>query len=106
MTPEEMLRRMCLRHGLPPDYAVKLIPVVRRAMESPEEVRERILAMVEGNIRQHAADRRDVPAEARDPDDAVLIAVARLMHHWTPSESALDPEQGFGDLDLTGLENP
>jgi hypothetical protein len=104
--PEDLLRRMCLRHGLSPDYAIKLIPVVRRAMESPEEVRERILAMVEGNIAQHAADRDETPAEARDPDDAVLLAVARLMHHWTPSDTALDPETGFGGLDLTGLENP
>ncbi|HEV8111217.1 MAG TPA: hypothetical protein VGR31_00425 [Planctomycetota bacterium] len=98
--PEALLRKMCLQHGLPPDYAIKLIPVVRRAMESPDEIRERILAMVEGNLAQHAADRVLTPPEAKDPDDAVLLAVARLMHHWTPSESALDPDSGFGGLDL------
>ena len=99
-TPEELLRRMCLHHRLPPDYAIRLIPVVRRLMSSPEEIRERILAMVEGNLAQHAADRVLTPPEAKDPDDAVLLAVARLMHHWTPSESALDPDSGFGGLDL------
>jgi hypothetical protein len=98
--PEELLRAMCLRHGLPPDYAIRLIPVVRRAMCSPEEIRERILAMVDGNLAQHAADRTQEPPEARDPDDAVLLAVARLMHHWTPSANALDPEGGIGDFDL------
>jgi hypothetical protein len=102
-TPEELLRKMCLRHGLPEDYAIQLIPVVRRAMQSPEEVRERILAMVDGNLAQHAADRATVPVPARDPEDAVLLAVARLMHHWTPSEGALDPETGLGGLDFTGL---
>ena len=99
-TPEELLRRMCLHHGLPPDYAIRLIPVVRRAMSSPEEIRERILAMVDGNLAQHAADRTQAPIEARDPDDAVLLAVARLMHHWTPSDNALDPQTGLGELDL------
>lgn len=101
--PEELLRRMCLRHGLPPDYAIRLIPVVRRAMSSPEEIRERILAMVDGNLAQHAADRTLEPPAAHDPDDAVLLAVARLMHHWTPSANSLDPEGGFGDLDLREL---
>jgi len=106
MTPEEMLRRMCVRHGLPPDYATKLVPVVRRAMESPEEVRERILAMVEGNLAQHAADLDEPPALSSDPDDAVLLAVARLMHHWTPSENALDPKTGLDGFDITGLQTP
>jgi hypothetical protein len=101
--PEDLLRKMCLRHGLPPDYAIKFIPVVRRAMESPDEIRERILAMVDGNLAQHAADRITVPVPARDPEDAVLLAVARLMHHWTPSDNALDPESGFGGLDFTGF---
>lgn len=99
-TPEELLRTMCLRHGLPPDYGIRLIPVVRRAMSSPDEIRERILAMVDGNLAQHAADRTLAPPEARDPDDAVLLAVARLMHHWTPSENALDPNGGLGDVDM------
>lgn len=106
MTPEELLRDMCVRHGLPPDYGMKLIPVVRRAMEAPEEVRARILAMVEGNLRQHAADRGEHEEAGRDPDEAVLVAVARLMHHWKPSESILDLEQGFGGIDVSGLENP
>jgi hypothetical protein len=104
-TPEDLLRQMCLRHGLPADYAIRLIPVVRRAMSSPEEIRERILAMVDGNLAQHAADRTQEPPEARDPDDAVLLAVARLMHHWTPSETGLNPEGGLGSLDLGGLGN-
>ena len=104
-TPEDLLRRMCLRHGLPPDYAIRLIPVVKRAMSSPEEIRERILAMVDGNLAQHAADRSQEPPEARDPDDAVLLAVAKLMHHWTPSDHALDPEGGLGGLDFRELGN-
>jgi hypothetical protein len=106
MTPEEMLRRMCVRHGLPPDYATKLVPVVRRAMESPDEVRERILAMVEGNLAQHAADLDEPPPLTNDPDDAVLLAVARLMHHWTPSDKALDPKSGLDGFDITGLQSP
>lgn len=106
MTPEEMLRKMCVRHGLPPDYATKLVPVVRRAMDSPDEVRERILAMVDGNLAQHAADIDEPPELSNDPDDAVLLAIARLMHHWTPSESALDPETGFNGIDITGLQSP
>jgi hypothetical protein len=41
-----------------------------------------------------------------DPDEAVLMAVARLMHHWSPSDAASDPESGISGFDITGLENP
>jgi len=106
MTPDEMLREMCRRHGLPPDYAVRLIPLVRRAMDSPEEVRRKILAMVDGNLAQHAADLEERSEAEHDPEEGVLVAVARLMHHWTPSETVLDLPAGFGEIDITGLENP
>ena len=91
MTPENLLRSMCERHGLPADYGERLIPLVRRAMAAPDEVRDRILALVDGNLAQHAAkDGNPGPLPAPDPDKEVLLAVARVLHNWTPAEPMLD----------------
>ena len=91
MTPENLLRSMCERHGLPADYGERLIPLVRRAMAAPDEVRDRILALVDGNLAQHAAkDGNPCPVPTPDPDTEELHAVARVLHNWTPAEPRLD----------------
>jgi hypothetical protein len=71
-----------------------LIPLVRRAMEAPDEVRERILTLVEGNLVQRARGEDGDAKLARDLDHEVLIAVAKVLHNWSPSEPMLDLGSG------------
>lgn len=94
MTPENWLRSVCERHGLPASYGLRLIPLVRRAMEAPDEVRERILALVEGNLVQRARGESGDPTLMRDLDHEVLLAVAKVLHNWSPSEPMLDLGSG------------
>ncbi len=104
MTPENLLRSMCERHGLPAEYGARLIPLVRRAMESPDEVKQRILALVEGNLAQCARGDDGGATLWRDLDHEVLLAVARVLHDWSPSEPLLDLGPNLGGI--TGLGTP
>lgn len=90
MTPEELLREMCLRHGLPTHYGDQLIPVVRRALDAPSALRKRILTLVESNLARKAEGTLDNSKLWQDLDNSVLAAVARVLHDWTPSSSVLD----------------
>lgn len=94
MDPLRLLRKMCLRHGLPDSEAQRLVPLVQRALDSPESVRDRILGMVETNLALRAgvppAQARSHEALFRDLDDEVLHSVARVLHSWSPSGKVLD----------------
>jgi len=90
MTPEELLREMCLRHGLPTHYGDQLIPVVRRALDAPSALRKRILTLVESNLARKAEGTLDNSKLWQDLDNSVLAAVARVLHDWAPSSSVLD----------------
>ncbi|MFO1010816.1 MAG: hypothetical protein U1F29_12200 [Planctomycetota bacterium] len=104
MNAENLLRAMCERHGLPPDYGARLLPLVRRALQAPEDVRDRILRLVDGNLKSCAEGRVDPEKLWRDLDGEVLIAVARVLHNWTPSEPMLDLGTHLGGLGgLKGL---
>ena len=109
MTPENLLRSMCERHGLPADYGRRLLPLVRKAMEAPDEVRERILALVDGNLANRAQGGAEgeahVDAHLEGSDHEVLIAVARVLHDWTPSEPMLDLGSTLGGLGAQGPES-
>jgi hypothetical protein len=104
MTPENLLRSMCERHGLPADYGRRLLPLVRKAMEAPDEVRERILALVDGNLANRAQGSAEVEAHLEGSDQEVLVAVARVLHDWTPSEPMLDLGSTLGGLGAQGPE--
>jgi hypothetical protein len=103
MTPENLLRSMCERHGLPADYGQRLLPLVRRAMEAPDEVRERILALVDGNLANRAQGEPPKDDAARGPDEDILLAVARVLHGWSPSEPLFDLGTSLGGL---GAQDP
>jgi hypothetical protein len=138
MTPENLLRAMCERHGLPLEYGRRLLPLVRRAMEAPDEVRERILALVDGNLANRVGDgeqgtdpfvaeRERSPASGgaplaaspdgadvdaaldpvrRDADHDILIAVARVLHGWSPSASMSDFGTSLGGLGAAQSDEP
>ena len=115
MTPENLLRSMCERHGLPADYGQRLLPLVRRAMEAPDEVRDRILALVDGNLANRSeSSEADVEEEfakneqleaAREADTDILIAVARVLHDWSPSEPTFDLGPNLGGCGSQGTES-
>lgn len=104
MTPENLLRSMCERHGLPAEYGQRLLPLVRRAMEAPDEVRERLLALVDGNLATRAQGEPDGAPSERDVDHDVLVAVARVLHAWSPSEPMSDLGSSLGGLGTQGPE--
>lgn len=90
MTPETLLHAMCKRHGLSVENGRSLLPLVKKALSSPLELRNRILFLVDGSLAERA---RSVDSEKSlwtQLDDDVLKAVARVMHSWTPSSEVLD----------------
>ncbi|HPF13132.1 MAG: hypothetical protein H6830_11945 [Planctomycetes bacterium] len=101
MDPERLLKRMCDRHRLPFQPAHPLLPLIERALISPDPIRDRILALVDRNLaRQNAGDSpgSTLSAVERDLDEEVLISVARVLHRWKGGGRPQD----FGQ-DLPGL---
>jgi hypothetical protein len=91
MNPEQLLRSMCARLGLPFRHGTRLLPLVERAVRSPEEVRERLLSLVEANLAHTAEkDKKDGHSLKGKLDDEVLSAVARVLHAWSPSRLMMD----------------
>jgi len=90
MDPERLLRRICERHGLPAKAGRRLIPLVRKALESPPRVRDRILSLVERNLARDGSGEGSVDALIRDLDQEVLVSVAKVLHGWTPSPRVLE----------------
>jgi hypothetical protein len=94
MTPESTLRALCERHQVPYSVGERLLPLVRSALEAPEPTRERLLALVERNLQQRAPD----------ADREVLLAVARVLHDWSPSDPLLDLGGNQGRLSFPNPE--
>jgi len=91
MEARSLLLALCERHGVDPARAERLLPLVRWALKGPEESKQRILEVVEralsGDPDAIASNREDLLAAA---DDAILLAVARVLHDWTPEQAVLD----------------
>ncbi len=100
MTPENWLRSMCVRHGLPPECGKPLVPFVQRAFEAPREQRAKLLKLVEADLALRAGLPTPTPPSevSSDQDRQVLTAVARVLHGWTPSRPMLDLGDQLGDL--------
>jgi hypothetical protein len=81
---------MCARHGLPYTQAEQLIPLVQRALEAPDEVRDRILTLIEGNLARRASGKVSIERLFEDLDQEVLISVARVLHGWHPSDKVVE----------------
>lgn len=106
MNAENLLRAMCERHGLPPDYGQRLLPLVRRALLAPQPVRDRILRLVDTNLKSCADGSVDQHKLWGDLDKEVLVAVARVLHGWSPSEPMLDLGTHLGGLGgLNGMRD-
>ena len=86
MDADRLLMRLCERHGLDPEPLQPYVPLVRRALVSPEGVRNKILMMVEESLARRAEGDPAATVEALedDLDEEVLRAVAQRLHGWTP----------------------
>ena len=107
MDPQRLLRKMCDRHGLPYGEVERLEPLVQRALQSPESVRDRILTMVETNLaKRNGTTTPESSNEAlfQDLDEEVLISVARVLHAWAPSGKVLDVGGALPRLFPEGLK--
>lgn len=77
---------MCHRHRLPLSRALGLLPLVRRALEATDSVRDQILAHVEQQLAQRSGSPGARPGSFSDDlDEEVLSSVARILHNWSPS---------------------
>ncbi len=101
MSAENLVRALCARHGLPVEAGTPFLPLVRKALLSAEDDRKRLLQLVDGAL----ADRGEQLLSGchdKNGDDRVLIAVARVLHPWVPSDgmldlgSSLDQQRGEG----------
>jgi hypothetical protein len=107
MNAENLLRAMCERHGLSPEAGARLLPLVRRALAAPADVRDRILRLVDTNLKGCPSGQIEPDKLWRDLDNEVLIAVARVLHAWTPSAPMLDLGSqlgGFGGVKGGGMD--
>jgi len=90
MTPEDLVRALCARHGLPPEAGAAYLPLVQKALTAPDEVRDRILTLVSEGLSQRAQGLTAVPQVDKEVDREILIAIAKVLHTWAPSDSMLD----------------
>jgi len=90
MNPENVVRALCARHGLPPEAGAPYMSLVEKALAAPDDVRERLLTLVDGSLAQRAQGIPEGPALHKEVDREVLMAVARVLHGWSPSTPMLD----------------
>ena len=107
MDARSLLQRMCSRQGIALSKGSHLLPLVQRALHSPESVRNRILTMVANSLARKVSG-EDVGQETTmaqdDLDEEVLISVARVMHDWTPSASVHELDKLMPDLFPEGFD--
>ncbi|HIF42419.1 MAG TPA: hypothetical protein EYQ74_15155 [Planctomycetes bacterium] len=107
MDAKNLLQRMCTRQGLSLSRGSHLLPLVERALHSPESVRNRILTMVANSLARKVSGEEAAEeggATQEDLDDEVLISVARVMHTWTPSARVHELEELLPDLFPEGFD--
>ncbi len=90
MEAETLLQRLCERHGVDPSRCERLLSLVRWALKGPNETRRKVLDVVERNI---TAVRDGTPRNSEElrqtGDRAVLMAVAKVLHTWSPGDGSV-----------------
>ncbi|MAF67556.1 MAG: hypothetical protein CMJ84_18110 [Planctomycetes bacterium] len=101
MDPETLLNQLCERHGVSRNEGYRLLPLIRWALRGPDETREKILAVVEQTLAVRAGEGEDDGSLEHAADQAILVAVARVLHDWTPSTGLIDSAED-GEFGETG----
>lgn len=104
MDAHSLFARICSRHSLDPIRLSEYVPLVQRALTSPDTVRERILKLVEDSLHRRAGGDPTATFEAleHDLDEEVLMAVAKRLHDWTPPWRRKRGSAAVQDDDLGG----
>lgn len=102
MNPEDLVRALCQRHGLPAEAGAPYLDLVTKALGSPDEVRDRILKLVDAGLAERAHEAATRKNGLTEAEREVLMAVARVLHTWTPSGSMLDLGSTLGKLGQDG----
>lgn len=95
MDPTTLLELLCRRHGVTLEFGKRFLPLVERAVQAPEDVRERILKLVEGSLKREGKRKprlRDI-----EDDEELLVLVAKVLDGWAPPGWLLDWEDTQGE---------
>lgn len=90
MDPQAFLVSVCRRHGLPPQQAEPLLPLVQLAWTARPAVRRRLLKWVEDTLERQAT----IAAQAQHPPGTpegerdLLALVAKMLHRWRADPAA------------------
>ena len=106
MTPELTLRTLCERNQVPYSDGERLLPIVRRALQAPDDARDRILALVERNLQLRGGGVARHERLELDFEREILLAVARVLHNWSPSDPLLDLGGKMGGLSIRNPDTP
>lgn len=98
MSPEDLVRALCQRHGLPAEAGAPYLDLVAKALLAPDDVRDRILKLVDAGLSERATAELTQKRALTDAEREVLVAVARVLHTWTPSGSMLDLGSTLGQI--------
>lgn len=87
VTPDQTIADLCRKHHVPLGFGNRLLPLVRRALASPEEKRERLLQLVDRSFAEEARRRsRNRPANLTTEDRRLLRTVGNVLHGWEPPD--------------------
>jgi len=89
MSAEHLVRALCARHGLPESAGTPFLPLVRKALLATDGARERVLRLVDEALGERG-EALATGSRNSAGDDRVLVAVARVLHGWTPTDGMLD----------------
>ncbi len=96
MDPHLLLESLCRRHNVQLSRGERLLPLLEWALKCPERSRDRFLAFAERGLAEDARGHPLAESTLADATEhALMLAVARVMHAWTPD----DGSRGLG-LDL------
>ncbi|MFT7486752.1 MAG: hypothetical protein ACI9F9_002608 [Candidatus Paceibacteria bacterium] len=91
MEAENLLQSLCKRHGVDPARGESLLPLIQWAQKGPPESRDRVMDVVERAIALESQGKSTDPIELSGAaDQAVLGAVARILHDWAPDDSVIE----------------
>jgi hypothetical protein len=98
MNPEDLVRALCNRHGLPEAAGAPYLDLVTKALAASNDVRDRILKLVDAGLSERARTDAVQKRALTEAEREVLLAVARVLHTWTPTGSMLDLGSTLGQL--------
>ncbi len=87
LDPARKLAQLCRRHGLPDGSGESFLPLLERAVGARAELRERVIELVDRQLRALAEERATARRLAAIRDEACLQALAPLLHAWRPEKS-------------------